>query len=389
MTNQASSLPLYSGGGLGWGLLTATILVITSSTFGATTQPTPFYLGADISALDAPYRGRFSTTRPYQENGKSSDELTILSHHGWNAFRLRVFVSPVRRAPNNTTEAAIPLAKKIKAAGALFLLDIHFSDTWADPQHQDIPVAWRNLSFEDLEKQWETYAHDTIKEFKDAGAMPDWVQVGNEITRGAAWPVAQLQIPASVEYRAPQPYDEVKQFDRLIRLLKAGIRGVKSAAGDTPPRIAIHIDQGGSWANTLWFFDRLEAAHVDYDIIAQSFYPPWRHGTLEQLMENMNNCAVRYNKDFLVAETGYGPNRTRKKNDDLLWPVTPQGRLQYMVDVVNTVRKSPRGIGVFYWAPERDVWNVDGSPGPSVFTMDHLTSLTTRPDSHAPTDINP
>jgi hypothetical protein len=42
-----------------------------------------------------------------------------------------------------------------------------------------------------------------------------------------------------------------------------------------------------------------------------------------------------------------------------------------------------------YWAPERDLWNDDGTPGPAVFTLDNLTTLTQRPDSHAPTAVNP
>lgn len=342
----------------------------------------PFYLGADISALDAPMRpGR--RLPAYQENGEPGDELTILERHGWTAFRLRVFVSPVREAPDNSLENTIPLAKRIKESGAKFLLDIHYSDTWADPQHQEIPVAWRNLDFAGLERQVEAYSRNTIEALKAAGAMPDWVQVGNEITRGTLWPLGQLQIPGNHQYLPPQPYDSAQQWDHLTRLLKAGIQGVKEGAGDTPPRIAIHIDRGGDWATTKWFFDHIEAAHVPYDIIAQSFYPPWRHGTLEQLWENMTECARRYGKDFLVAETGYGRSQY-PDNPDMLWPITPQGRLQFMVDLVNTVRKAPRGMGVLYWAPEFGAWNEDGTPGPVVFTLDHLQDLGSSPESHAP-----
>ncbi len=350
-------------------------------------QPRPFYLGADISYLDAAdrFRGRFP---PYQENGTPSDELTILNRHGWNAFRLRVFVSPVRQAPDNSLENTIPLARRIKAAGALFLLDIHYSDTWADPQHQEIPVAWRALSFDSLEKQVEIYSRETIRTLKDAGAMPDWVQVGNEITRGTLWPLGQLQIPGNSQYLPPQPYDSVTQWDHLTRILKAGIRGVKEGAGDTPPRIAIHIDRGGDWPTTRWFFDHLEAAQVDYDIIAQSFYPEWRHGTLEQLWQNMNECARRYHKDFLVTETGYGRSHVAD-NPDMLWPQTPEGRLQFMVDLVNTVKKAPGGLGAMYWEPEWEAWNQDGSPGPVVFTLESLATLTARPASRAPAAVHP
>jgi arabinogalactan endo-1,4-beta-galactosidase len=358
------------------------------ATAGAGTATTPGGAGTTGTAGAGRAFGGGRGALTYQEDGKPSDEPTILMNHGWNIFRIRIFVSPVRSAPNNTLEAAIPLAKKVKDLGAKFLLDLHFSDTWADPQHQEIPVAWRGMGIDDLEKQWEKHAYDCIKALKDAGAMPDMVQVGNEITRGAAWPVAQLKVPGSTQYNPPEPYDEAKQWSNLTRLLKAGIRGVKSAAGSTPVRIAIHIDQGGHWDITEWYFDHLNAAKVPYDIIAQSFYPIWGHGSLDQLWDNMNQCAKRYKKDFAVVETGYGPSRVQD-NKYMAWPITPEGRLQFMVDLVNTVRKAPRGISVMYWAPERDVWNADGTPAPSVFTLDKLTALGKGPDSHLPAAVKP
>ena len=350
-----------------------------------TAQPSKFFLGADISALDAPGRGRLPA---YREDGRPSDELTLLERHGWTAFRLRVFVPPVRNAPNNTLENAIPLARRIKASGALLILDLHFSDTWADPGHQEVPVAWRGMDIDALAKQWQRYAQSTVKTLKDAGAMPDIVQIGNEITVGAAWPLAKLQPPGSKQANPPQPYDDAVQWKHLTRLLKAGIKGVKKGSGHAPPRIAIHIDQGGHWTKTEWFFDHLNAAHVHYDIIAQSFYPPWGHGTLDDLQYNMGQCAQRYRKDFLVMETGYEPSHVADKTD-MMWPVTPQGRLQFLVDLVNTVQKAPNGLGVLYWAPERDLWNADGNPGPAVFTLDNLGTLDKPPQSHAPAGVNP
>ena len=349
-----------------------------------------FVLGADISALDAAsgWHGHDTAAPAYQEGGVRSDELTILKAHGWDAFRVRVFVPPVRNAPNNTLEAAIPLAQRIVASGAVFLLDLHLSDTWADPQHQEIPVAWRGLAFDALEKQVEAYAYDTIKRLKEAGAMPHWVQVGNEITRGTLWPLAQVRVPGSTEHNPPAPYDDELQWDHLTRILKAGIRGVMAAAGDTPPRIAIHIDKGANWEVTQWFFDHLNEAHVPYDIIAQSFYPEWAHGTLEQLRDNMQRCAARYHLDFLVVETGYGRSHV-KNNPCMLWPETPQGRLQFMADLINTVQNAPGGIGVMYWAPEWEAWNQDGTPGPVVSVLNHLQELKARPASHLPASAAP
>ena len=104
-------------------------------------QPTPL--------PPAPMRWRAGVRRGgrggYQENGQPGTEISIMMNHHWNAFRLRVFVDPVRNAPNNNLSNTIPLARQIKAAGALFLLDIHYSDTWADPQHQETPLAWQDI----------------------------------------------------------------------------------------------------------------------------------------------------------------------------------------------------------------------------------------------------
>lgn len=377
----------------------------------------------------------------YQEDGKPSDELTILHNHGWNAFRVRIFVPPVRSAPNNPLVNAVPLCKRIKALGAKLLLCVHFSDTWADPGKQYIPMAWEGEDINGLEKEWEKHAYDVVKTLKDAGAMPDMIQIGNEITNGAAWPIARVQFPGTGQ-TAPFPeYDDAKQWDNLTRLLKAGVKGAKAAAGRTPLKIAIHIDQGGHWDKTQWFFDHVEAAKVPYDIIAQSCYPQYGHATPEELLNNMVQCARRYkNKEFMVVETGYsaggrrgggapaggaaaggaapaggatgagvqagdgapvagaqsvaaaaagGGRAGRDMSRYFLWPNTPEGQLQFMADMVNTVRKGPNGAGVFYWAPERAIWKADGSPGPAVFTVDNLTRLTKRPESHVPTEINP
>jgi arabinogalactan endo-1,4-beta-galactosidase len=372
-------------------VVTALLLAgLTAGCSSATkTKPaTQFFLGADVSALAAPARaGR--TNRVYQEFSTTNEEWRILMNHGWTMFRLRVFVSPTREAPDNSLANTLPLAQRIKAAGGKFALCLHLSDTWADPQHQEIPVAWRGLEIDGLERAVEAHCHEVVAQLKAAGAMPDWVQVRNEITLGTLWPLARVKIPSRAEADQPESTNAIAQWENLTRILKAGIRGVKSAAGDTPPRIALHIDKGANWRVTKWFFDHVNAAHIEYDLIAESFYPEWNHGTLEQVWENLTNCAARYpDKDFAVVETGYGRSHTQT-NTCMVWPETPEGRLQFMADIVNTVKRSPRGVAVMYWAPEREAWNRDGSPGPVVSVLDSLNTLTNRPASRVPTAVSP
>jgi arabinogalactan endo-1,4-beta-galactosidase len=183
------------------------------------------------------------------------------------------------------------LCKRIKTLGDKLLLCVHFSDTWADPGKQFIPVAWEGEDINGLEKEWEKHAYEIVKTLKDAGAMPDMIQIGNEITNGAAWPIARVQFPGTGQAPPFPGYDDAKQWDNLTRLLKAGVKGAKAAAGKSPLKIAIHIDQGGHWDKTKWFFDHVEAAKVPYDIIAQSCYPQYGHATPEELLDNMVQCS--------------------------------------------------------------------------------------------------
>jgi arabinogalactan endo-1,4-beta-galactosidase len=155
----------------------------------------------------------------------------------------------------------------------------------------------------------------------------------------------------------PEPYDDAKQWNHLIRVLKAAGEGVRSAT--TPAdhvRIVVHIDCGGDWPVTKWYFDHLNVAHVDYDVIGQSFYPNW-HGTIENLRDNLRETINHYHKDVMVVETAYptrnvNPSPAALKN--MIWPMTPEGQKQFLADVIKTLKEAPEGhgIGVNYWHPE-------------------------------------
>jgi arabinogalactan endo-1,4-beta-galactosidase len=418
-------------------VVVAMLVVAAMSAASSAQEPTSgaFYLGADISALagarpplrpvDAaatatPASGGRPPRAPfvYRANGVETTEYAIMRKNGWNAFRLRVFVSPVRSAPSNTLGNTLPLAKAIKEAGAMFMLDIHYSDTWADPGHQDTPVAWRDLDAAALEQKVEEHTRDLIAQVKAAGAMPDMVQVGNEITGGLLWPTGHLHVRNSAvkqEGNEPmrggfiEPYEETKAWDNVTRLLKAGVRGVKAASGSTPPKIIMHIDTGGDWQVTQWWFDHITAANVPYDVMGLSFYPKY-HGTLAMLQENMIESERRFHKPFMVVETGYVQNdtsamspaeaiahpvlsaKTPRAKGFRQWPGTPNGQRQYMADVINTVKRN-NGLGVFYWGPEGrygdGMWNSDGSAAPSFSVLDHLDELRASAGSRMPPVAKP
>jgi arabinogalactan endo-1,4-beta-galactosidase len=353
----------------------------------------PFYLGADISTLaDVERRGGI-----YLDGDKPGDGLAIFMTNGWTCMRLRIWVDPRNGA--NGLEYTTKLAKRIKDAGGTFMLNFHYSDWWADPQKQNKPAAWAKLDFDALVNQVESYTSNVIKTLKQAGATPDFVQIGNEIVGGTLWPDAQVQVPLSTVkvfsgevtvIKPPEPYDDAKQWDHLIRVLKAASRGVRSATVPSDhTRIIVHIDCGGDWPVTKWYFDHLTESHVDYDIVGQSYYPNW-HGTIENLRDNLRETINHYHKDVMVVETAYPSREVRQSPGalkNMIWPMTPEGQKQFLADVIKVVKEAPegRGIGVNYWHPEatynpnatgfgggpdaNSLFNSRGHPLPGMFVL--------------------
>lgn len=302
--------------------------------------------GADISALERIEQDG----GVFRDGGRVRDAIAILRAHGGNTFRLRIFVNPNDSDVQvNDLPYTLRLAGRVKASGARLLLDFHYSDTWADPGHQTTPAAWAGLSFDSLQQRVETYTADVITQLKAAGALPDIVQVGNEIDGGILWPTGQV---------GASP-DTVKQWTQFTGLLKAGIRGVRDAlAPGDAVRIMLHYSQGGSTSSTQWFLDHMHAYGVPYDLLGLSYYP-WWHGTLAQLQENLQATALRFGVDIVVVETSYpwragGWEGIATNTAPMTWPVTRGGQAQFLRDVVDAVAATPggHGAGVLWWYPE-------------------------------------
>jgi arabinogalactan endo-1,4-beta-galactosidase len=289
----------------------------------------------------------------YREAGKVRDPLLIFRDHGCNYVRLRLFLAPNgKEGQVNTLSYTLRLAGRVKQGGLKFLLDLHYSDGWADPGHQIMPREWAGLTHAQLEERVYAYTRETLAAFRREGCPPDMVEVGNEITNGMLWPDAgPFWDPAKWgDTKNPQPPDEAK-WDRLADLLKAGIRAVRDDDPAAGIRTMIHIDKGGSREGSRWFFDHILGRGVSFDVIGLSYYPFW-HGTLSDLRDNLASLSKAYGKDIIVVETDYDTWGGDQKA--LPFPITPDGQKAYMDELLRIVAATPggRGRGVFYWAPE-------------------------------------
>lgn len=249
-----------------------------------TLEPKGKILGADISFLPQLEAKGIK----FSDEGIEKDALQIFKDHGFNYIRLRLFVNPANDSGYSPgkgfcdLQQTLEMAKRIKKFGMKFLLDFHYSDTWADPGKQYLPAEWKRLSFSSLTDSVYEYTKKVLTALKEQGTLPDMVQTGNEINHGMLWPGGNIQHTGS-----------------LALLLKAAIAGVR----DVSPKIIVmlHIALGGQNSESQFFLDNMINRGVKFDVIGESYYPKW-HGTLEDLQNNLTELEKKYNKPVIVAE---------------------------------------------------------------------------------------
>lgn len=297
-------------------------------------QAAEFAFGADLSFLkQAEERGKV-----FKDGTNALPGLQIFKNHGYNWIRLRIFVEPASNNLPNDLRYTLALAQDAKKLGYKFLLDFHYANSWADPGKQPTPGTWIDLTHKQRVKKVFEHTRDTIAALREAGVMPDMVQIGNEVRAGMLWPDGKL----------PEHWDNFADY------LRAGIKGVDAGRGKSSrPKIMIHFDQGGNVARTKYFFDNLKQRGVRYDVIGLSYYP-WWHGSLMDLRENLAFAANEYGKDVIVVETAYHWRPNRETRDQVLpFPETPAGQREFLDELTCVVLAVPngRGKGIFWWEP--------------------------------------
>ena len=313
----------------------------------------------------------------FKENGIVKDPILIFKDHGIDYIRLKIWHTP--SADYDNLQKVLVAAQRIKSNGLKFLLDIHYSDWWADPVNQTKPAAWNGLPFQFLKDSVYQYTKNIITTLKSQNVLPDMIQIGNEIICGMLWNYGRI----CEQFNTPQ------QWANLGALIKEGIRGVNDAIDlNDSVKIMIHIDRGGDNDGACWFYDGLLTENVSFDIIGLSYYPWWQ-GSLSDLQNNLNDLATRYGKEIIVVETAYpwtlswndNTNNIVGNSSQLLagYPATVQGQKDFLVDLINIVNTTTnnKGIGVFYWEPDWISTQTFGSPWENLALFDFSGELLT------------
>jgi arabinogalactan endo-1,4-beta-galactosidase len=325
------------------------------SSFSAQPIKIDFYNGADISEVQEYER---NNTKFYDVDGKEGDIFTILKNHGFNSIRLRTFVSPKAKygyaasGCGHDAEAygdkdhVVAYAKKVKAAGMGLLVDIHYSDVWADPGKQIIPERWRGVNNANaMADSVYAYTKDLMIALKNAGATPDMVQVGNETTPGIlihkpnsktdCWGNGVDKAATSVNGdmgTAAGKANAAKYFN-------AGIKAVKEVSPTT--KTVLHIERIRQASTVNWWmgvvFDEYK---IPADVMGFSAYTAYGDGTPDYWKSLFNSLTSKYSKlEFIVAEYNGGDSDNHYKFDG------SRKKTREMISGMN------RWIGTFFWEP--------------------------------------
>ncbi len=310
------------------------------------------YVGGDISLLTKYEEA--GVVYNDQNGQKVENVLDFFSQEGLNAMRVRLFVDPSKdkdKAVCQDLTYVKALGKRIKDVGMKLMLDFHYSDTWADPSKQWTPDAWKSLTDSELNTQIYDYTKNCLEEMVAAGATPDFIQTGNEISFGMLWGTEAATKGNQTNRCYINSPDA--NWNRFISLLKNAGKACREVCPEA--KIIIHSERTPQPEILTDFFSRMKTVLLDYDIIGLSYYPAF-HGSLETLetaLKSIENKA--YGKDIIVVETGYSyawalGGTTFDYTGT--YPYTEEGQRRFTEDLVTLLNKHTEVKGLFWWWPE-------------------------------------
>lgn len=335
------------------------------------------YVGGDISLL--PLYEEAGAKYNTHEGKPISNVLSFCKEEGMNIMRVRVFVNPEDYSGNDkdpnacqTIESVLPLCKRIKDYGFNLMLDFMYSDTWADPAKQWTPKQWQNLNDTDLCKAIYEYTKNSLTLLKNAGAAPDFIQTGNEISYGMLW--GANDAPSSELKKTFMGSSQ--NWQRLGNLLNNAISACREVCPDA--KIIIHTERVANVSVQRNFYNQMKALNVDYDIIGISYYP-YFHGSLGALNNAINDLESNFKeKDIMVVETGYPYKwEVPGTSQSVDYPYSDEGQNQYAQDLVDMLLKHNKVTGLLWWWMEYNAYGTSLSGWYNAPLFDSLTGNAT------------
>jgi len=272
------------------------------------------------------------------ENGANGEDcIELLRGMGMNAVRLRVWVN--HKTGWSNKEDMLSLAKRAAKQGQRIMIDIHYSDFFADPNHQSIPEAWQAYDYETMLEAVREHTLDVLYALKEEGVKPEWVQIGNETPNGMLWPMGRINgegLSVTGDGLTNEGWIHYAGFTTI------GYKAAKEAFPDIS--VIVHVDN--AYERRDWFWQALYEHGGKWDMIGLSHYPmmsAWNGGKSWQEMNELAEANVRrlihdWHCPVMIAEVG-------------MFADDPTSAT-VMADFVARVSAIDSCAGIFYWEPE-------------------------------------
>ena len=292
-----------------------------------------FVKGADVGFLAGQEaRG----VKFHDRQGRERECLELLKNdYQMSAIRLRVWVNP--RGGMNGKEEVLKMALRAKALGMDVMIDFHYSDSWADPAKQPIPLAWRGHSYEQMKRDLRDHTVDVLSLLKQNGVSPRWVQVGNETANGLLWDEGHIE----------------KHPEQYAGFIRAGYDAVKEVFPDAI--VILHLDRGHLRSLYDWNLGIVLQYGGKFDMVGMSLYPYWARqdhpelqpdSIISDCIANIRYVSEKFGCDVMIVETGFEVDEQHPE-------VMEEGRRQ-LTRVIREAQSDTNGRcrGVFYWEPQ-------------------------------------
>jgi len=332
---------------------------------------TQFVMGVDLSYVNAildvgsEYRtSNAIVNNPYQ----------IFKELGSNLVRVRLWHTPTWQVPlygqikyHNLIDVKNTI-KQAKSYGMSTLLDLHYSDNWADPHKQDTPKSWQNLSLTILADSFYLYTYNVLKELAKDNLIPKYIQIGNENNTGICHPQGRIN---------------GNNFNNFCTLLQEGIQAVRdfSVEENEKIKVIIHVAQfqdAEGWVKGI----QSCTIDLDYDILGISHYYKWsEYDKMDQISRAIEKLKTLTQKDIWIVETAFPwtlenkdtyPNILSDEGIPEGYSVTKSGQNLYLQELTQAIIAGG-GKGIIYWEPAwissplKDQWGTGSSWENSTF----------------------
>ena len=294
--------------------------------------------GADLSWLsEMEHDGMLfyaadNTTNPADER-QAVDCIRLLADMGMNAVRLRVWVNHTTGWSN--IPDMVGLAKRAANQGLRVMVDIHYSDFFADPHQQTIPAAWQSYDYSAMVQAVRTHTTEVLQALRTTDITPEWVQIGNETPNGMLWPMGLVSSDMTDSAN-------IAAWDRYAGLTTAGYEAAKAVYDNIT--VIVHVDN--AYEQRDWFWQAMYDHGGKWDMIGLSHYPmmsAWNGGKSWQQMNELAEANIRQLIDIwhcpvMVTEIGTFAGD----------PIA----VEVMDDFVRRAGHIDGCAGIFYWEPE-------------------------------------